>query len=69
MKTVRQALGSQFVPFEIIDRGWHLAHEQMDELSEEILSNEFDAFICMILPQAHHQPAAGKWYSRHLCRR
>ena len=49
-ETVRQELSTQFVPFEIIDRGWELTNEQMDELSEEILSNELDAFICMVMP-------------------
>lgn len=49
-ETVRQKLGDAFVPFEVIDRAWHLTDNQMDELSEEILAGEFDAFICMILP-------------------
>ncbi len=49
-ETVRQELKEQYVPFEIIDRGWYLTEDQMDELGEEILSNEFAAFICMILP-------------------
>ncbi|MFO7683550.1 MAG: substrate-binding domain-containing protein, partial [Chloroflexota bacterium] len=49
-ETVRQELAEQFVPFEVISRGWDLTDDQMEELSEEILSNEFDAFICMILP-------------------
>ncbi len=49
-ETVRQELAEQFVPFEVIARGWDLTDDQMEELSEEILSNEFDAFICMILP-------------------
>lgn len=47
---VRQELAEQFVPVEVIERGWDLTDDQMEELSEEILSNEFDAFICMILP-------------------
>lgn len=50
-ETVRQELMNQIVPFEIIDRGWNLSDAQMDELSEEILSNDLDAFICMILPR------------------
>ncbi len=49
-ETVRQELAEQFVPVEVIDRGWDLTDDQMEELSEEILSNEFNAFICMILP-------------------
>ena len=47
---VRQELAEEFVPFEIIDRGWDLTDAQLAELSEEILSHEFAAFICMILP-------------------
>ena len=49
-ETVRQELAEQYVPIEVLDRGWNLTDDQMEELSEEILSNEFDAFICMILP-------------------
>ncbi|MEM8859420.1 MAG: ATP-binding protein [Chloroflexota bacterium] len=50
-ETVRQKLGDRFVAFEIIERGWGFTNAEMDELSEEILSNEFGAFICMILPK------------------
>jgi signal transduction histidine kinase/ABC-type sugar transport system substrate-binding protein/AraC-like DNA-binding protein len=49
-ENIRQELTNQIVPFEIVQHGANLSDEQMDELSEEILSSDLDAFICMILP-------------------
>lgn len=49
-ENIRQELTDQIVPFEIVQHGASLSDEQMDELCEEILSSDLDAFICMILP-------------------
>ena len=50
-ETVRQKLLNQIVYFDIDNHGIDLTNAQVEALSEEILLNELDAFICMILPQ------------------